>query len=130
MNKLFFPEISVAKHALSITAVLVTVAGTPVAAGAACDLSSDPALYAERLDQAIILMQYKDLVVRATGGKIRCAEDTNNSRQICKVEGRGEMLVEGGDRAPQVIRLTTDAVGAVHIYASGDISCGLQSDFE
>ena len=112
---------------LSVSALLM---GAPALASAACDLITDPAVYEERLQQAIVLMQYEDLVVRATGGKIRCEEDSGNARQVCLVEGEGEMLVVGGDMEPHVIRLTSNAVGEVHIYATGDVSCGLKSDFD
>ncbi len=74
-------------------------------------------------------MQYKDIVVRATDGKIRCNEDAKNTRQVCVVEGRGEILVVGGDAPEQVIRLNNEKMGEVHIYATGDVTCGLQSDF-
>ena len=95
----------------------------------ACTIIDDAGTYNTQRNQAIVLMQYQDLVVRATGGKIRCSEDSANARQICDVEGRGELLVEGGGAAAKVIRLNTDAKGQVHLYATGDVACGLASDF-
>ncbi|MEL6619327.1 MAG: hypothetical protein AAFP16_10660 [Pseudomonadota bacterium] len=75
-------------------------------------------------------MQYDSLVIRATGGAIRCSEDVDQNRQVCLVDGKGELLVEGGDRAPHIIALKTDEMGEVHIYASADLSCGFKADFD
>lgn len=101
----------------------------PVYASDPCNITSDTVRYYEKRETAILLLQYGDIVIRATGGKIRCAEDAANSRQICSVEGKGELLIEGGDRPPSIITLNTDDPGEVHIYDTADLSCGLASDF-
>jgi len=94
-----------------------------------CEISSDAALYQERAEQAILLMQYEDIVVRATDGKIRCEEDAANAMQMCLIEGPGEMLIDA-TTGLFVVRVTGTQPHAVQIYASGDLSCGLASDME
>ena len=98
-------------------------------ASESCTIRSDASFYEARKQQAIVLVQYGDQVLRATGGKIRCAEDNASARLVCSVEGQGEILVEGADRAPSVVTLSTDEMGEVHVYSGGDLSCGLAKDF-
>ena len=120
------------KHGLfgcTLTLCASVFAVTSAVAGESCTIRSDAGFYEERKQQAILLMQYGDQVLRATGGEIRCAEDSASTRLVCSVEGQGEILVEGSDRAPSVITLTTDEKGEVHVYPGGDLSCGLSKDF-
>ena len=117
----------VATFIAGISALTISTAAN---AASDCDIIDSVAEYYERKEQAIILMQYEDLVVRATGGEIRCEEDKSGKRQVCMVNGQGEILVEGGDRSAKIIRLNTDELGEVHIYASGDLSCALKSEFD
>ncbi|WP_298984027.1 hypothetical protein [uncultured Roseibium sp.] len=97
------------------------------AEAAECEIISDVSLYYERLEQAIMLMEYKDIVVRATDGKIRCEEDARNARQLCSVEGPGEMLIDS-ERGTFVVRLPADTASEVQIYQTGDLSCGPKSN--
>lgn len=92
-----------------------------------CEIISDVGLYYERLEQAHVLMEYKDIVVRATDGKIRCEEDAGNARQVCSVDGPGEMLVDS-ERGTFVVRLPADTASEVQIYQTGDLSCGPKSN--
>lgn len=115
---------------LFITGVAIVLAPTASFADSDCDIVDSVTEYYERKEAAIILMQYEDLVVRATGSEIRCEEDAKQKRQVCMVNGEGEILVEGGERSAKIIRLNTDELGEVHIYASGDLSCGLKSEFD
>jgi len=94
-----------------------------------CEISSDVGLYFERVEQAIILMQYQDIVVRAVDGKISCREDIPNTRQDCLVDGPGEILIEA-ETGLFVVRMEGPEHHAVHIYATGDLSCGLASQME
>lgn len=109
--------------------LLATAASTPAFAAQACEVSSDAGLYQQRREQAIILMQYGDIVLRATGGKIRCQEDQASARQVCQVDGPGEMLIDAAT-GQFVVRMTGSKPHAVHVYASGDISCGLAADMK
>lgn len=94
-----------------------------------CEISSDVNLYFERAEQAIVLLQYQDIVLRAVDGKIRCQEDTANARQDCMVDGPGDLLVEA-DRGLFIVRLNGPEQHTVHIYETGDLSCGLTSEME
>lgn len=105
----------------------ITASGELRAANA-CAVSSDAAFYQARAEQSILLMQYGDIILRATGGKIRCVEDAANGRQRCSVEGAGEMLVDAPARQV-VVTMPGDGMHEVQVYASGDVSCGLASDF-
>lgn len=119
-------------HGLCACALTLSVAIFSTASAMAsesCTISTDASLYEARKQQAILLMQYGDQVLRATGGKIRCAEDSASARLVCSVEGKGEVLVEGSDRAPSVVTLTTEEMGELHVYSGGDLSCGLAKDF-
>ena len=107
--------------------VLAFLPVSSTAQAAECEIISDAGLYYERLEQANMLMEYKDIVVRATDGKIRCEEDTGNARQVCSVEGSGEMLVDS-ERGTFVVRLPADTVSEVQIYQTGDLSCGPKSN--
>lgn len=110
--------------------VSATVLAMPLYASDACEITSDTISYYEKRENAVMLMQYADLVIRATDGNISCSEEVGENRQVCLVDGKGELLVEGGDRAPHIIEMNSDALGEVHIYASADLSCGLKSDFD
>jgi len=114
-------------YALALCATVFAAASAM--ASESCTIRGDASIYEARKQQAILLMQYGDQVLRATGGKIRCAEDSASARLVCSVEGQGEILVEGSDRAPSVVTLTTDEMGEVHVYPGGDLSCGLARDF-
>ena len=96
-----------------------------IAAGAAhaqCSVLEDANLYEDRKQQSILLMQFGDVVVRATDGKIRCNPNNAGTRQVCKIEGQGEMLVEGReDRF--VVRLDDAAMHEVHISSAGAVTC-------
>lgn len=95
----------------------------------ACQIGSDPVLYRAQAEQAILLMQYEDIVIRATDGKIRCEEDAANAMQLCLIDGPGEMLID----APTglfVVRVTGAKSHAVQVHASGDLTCGLAVDME
>lgn len=105
----------------------VLLPASSAAEAAECEIISDVGLYYERLEQAIMLMEYKDIVVRATDGKIRCEEDAGNARQVCSVEGSGEMLIDS-ERGTFVVRLPADTVSEVQIYQTGDLSCGPKSN--
>lgn len=94
----------------------------------ACTIVSDIPLYSERAEEAILLMQYEDIVVRATDGKISCEEDAENTRQICLVDGPGEILIESG-RGLFVVQMTAQDEHELRIHSSGDLTCGLASDF-
>lgn len=112
--------------------VICGLAATAPVAGLAdgpCTISSDLAFYTERLDQAIMLMQYSDIVVRAVDGKIRCQEEAAQSRQLCRVEGPGEMLVDA-PRGQFVVQMSGAEDHILHVYASGDLSCGLAAELE
>jgi len=116
-----------------ITACLAVAGLCAPAANAAaepCEIVSDGAAYAQARDRAVLLLQHGQMVLRATDGKIRCSEDASSKRQICAVDGPGEMLIEGGNRAPRLVRLTTQEPGEVHVYDTGDLSCGLKSEFD
>lgn len=120
------------KHGLCGCAFAVCTAvfaDASAVASESCTIHTDASFYQARKEQAILLMKYGEQVLRATGGKIRCAEDNASARLVCSVEGQGEMLVEGPDRAPSVVTLTTDEMGEVHVYPGGDLSCGLAKDF-
>ena len=119
------------KHGLYGCALAVCAAvfsDASAMASESCTIRTDASFYEARKEQAILLMQYGEQVLRATGGKIRCAEDSASARLVCSVEGQGEILVEGPDRAPSVVTLTTDEMGEVHVYPGGDLSCGLAKD--
>lgn len=100
-----------------------------VRAKESCDISSDTVRYYQRLDQAIVLLQYHDVVLRAVDGKIRCAEDAENARQKCQIDGPGEMLI-ASDRGQFQVTTTAEKMHEIHVYAGGDLTCGLSSDFE
>ncbi|MEL6689393.1 MAG: hypothetical protein AAFP28_03660 [Pseudomonadota bacterium] len=104
------------------------IAASSTAAWAECEISSDATTYYELRENAIILMEYGDQVVRATGGKIRCEEDAAGGRQVCGIEGEGEVLIEG-DRGLFTVSLTGEEPHELHIYSTGDLTCGLASDF-
>lgn len=106
---------------------LVFLPVSSTAQASECEIISDVGLYYERLEQAIMLMEYKDIVVRATDGKIRCEEDAGNARQVCSVEGPGEMLIDS-ERGTFVVRLPADSMSEVQIYQTGDLSCGPKSN--
>lgn len=106
---------------------LVFLPVSSTAKASECEIISDVGLYYERLEQAIMLMEYKDIAVRATDGKIRCEEDTGNARQVCSVEGPGEMLIDS-ERGTFVVRLPADSMSEVQIYQTGDLSCGPKSN--
>lgn len=114
-------------YALALSAAILS--SVSAMASESCTISTDASLYETRKQQALLLMQYGDQFLRATGGKIRCAEDSSSARLVCSVEGKGEILVEGSDRAPSVVMLTTDEMGELHVYPGGDLSCGLAKDF-
>ncbi len=119
-------------HGLLLFAAILSGAmlgDVSVMASDSCVIRDDAGLYEERKEQSILLMQYGNQVLRATDGKIRCGEDAASARLICSVDGKGEILIEGSDRGPRIITLTTDEMGEVHVYATGDLSCGLKSDF-
>ena len=94
-----------------------------------CDISSDVGYYFERVEQAILLMQYQDIVLRAVDGNIHCQEDAPSERQVCLVDGPDEVLI-ASDRGQFAVRLNGPEQNAVHIYATGDLSCGLAADME
>lgn len=121
------------KHTFGKLAAIV-IAGAPFLttsahASDACSITSDTVTYYEKREASILVLQYGDVDIRATAGKVRCAEDAENNRQICSVEGKGELLIEGGDQPPKVVELKTDEPGEVHVYSTADLSCGLKSDF-
>ncbi|MEO0917561.1 MAG: hypothetical protein AAFY31_11365 [Pseudomonadota bacterium] len=74
-------------------------------------------------------MQYGETVLRATDGKIRCQEETSDARLVCLVDGPGEMLVDAAS-GTLVVRMAGAQQHSVHVYASGDLSCGLASDMK
>ena len=104
------------------------MAASSTASWAECAISSDATTYYELRENALILMEYGDQVVRATGGKIRCEADTAGGRQVCSIEGEGEVLVEG-DRGLFTVVISGEEPHELHIYATGDLTCGLASDF-
>lgn len=118
------------KIMLSKTVVFTSLSFVVLRGGAyACEISSDVALYHERAEQAIILTQYENIVLRATDGKIRCVEEKQNARQECLIDGPGEILVEA-DRGLFVVRVSGNDRHELHVYASGDLSCGLTEELQ
>lgn len=118
------------KTALSKTFVFASLTFVVLRGGAyACEISSDAGLYYERAEQAIILTQYENIVLRATDGKIRCVEEKQNTRQKCLIDGPGEILVEA-DRGLFVVRMSGNERHELHVYASGDLSCGLMDEMQ
>lgn len=113
-----------------LTALIAACSITPSSGMAedACEISSDIGLYNDRVEQAIMLMQYEGIIVRATDGKIRCEEDRPNTRQICSVDGPGEILIQS-DKGLFVVQLNGQDAHELRIHASGDLTCGLASDF-
>lgn len=95
----------------------------------ACDIIDDTLTVIDIKKRSIPLLEFKPLYLRAASGKIRCEYDEKNNRQVCNADGRAELYIEGAERPPQVIHFKSDKVGEAHIYASGDLTCGWQSDF-
>lgn len=108
----------------------VTLAASGSSASANCEIVDKAEVYYERKEVAIMLMQYHDLVLRATDGKIRCMEDEGAGRLVCLTAGKAEILIEGAQRAPAVVRLTRDEPSEVQLYSTGDLACGLQTEFK
>ena len=128
MNPETPPCWSAGKQVLAAVAALSIA--SPTFASEPCEVIDNVSEYYERKEQAIMLMQYEEIVVRATSGEIRCADDKSAKRQVCMVDGQGEILVEGAGRSSKIIRLNTDELGEVHMFASGDLSCALKSEFD
>ena len=89
---------------------------------AQCEVVDDKGLYEARKQEAILLMQYGDAVVRAAGGRIRCEEDQAKGHQACAMTGPGEMLVEAG-QSRLIVRVTSADDHVVHVTQSGEATC-------
>ena len=99
-------------------------------ASEACEIIDDIPFVFDVRERSIPLLQFGDVYLRAASGKIRCKFDEKSDRQICTVDGQGELFIEGGDNAAHVIQFNTDKIGEAHVYSNADLSCGLQSDFK
>lgn len=96
----------------------------------ACTIETDITEVYEVRERSLPLASYTPLELRAASGRVRCEPDDAEKRYVCRVEGKGELFVEGGERAAMAVIFHTSALGEAHFYPSGNVSCGLAADFE
>lgn len=109
---------------------LIALVPSVAAAADLCDIRDDIPTTSELRERSQPLTEYAGVKVRAAAGKVRCEADDAENRLVCITEGRTELLVDAQGRAWQGLFLTGEETGEVHVYASGDTSCGAKSEFD